>query len=58
MELRALADHVALVAAVCEGRADDASSIARKHAKIVFELLEFARGRAVDSPVVPTPARE
>lgn len=58
MELRALADHVALVAAVCEGRADDASSIAREHAKIDFELLEFARGRAVDSPVAPTLARE
>jgi DNA-binding FadR family transcriptional regulator len=31
-----------LVAAISEGRADDASRIAREHAKIDFELLEAA----------------
>jgi GntR family transcriptional repressor for pyruvate dehydrogenase complex len=42
MEARALADHEMLVAAITEGRADDASRIAREHAKIDFELLESA----------------
>jgi GntR family transcriptional repressor for pyruvate dehydrogenase complex len=42
MEARALADHERLVAAISEGRADDASRIAREHARIDFELLEAA----------------
>jgi GntR family transcriptional repressor for pyruvate dehydrogenase complex len=42
MEARALADHEQLVDAITEGRADDASRIAREHAKIDFELLEAA----------------
>jgi GntR family transcriptional repressor for pyruvate dehydrogenase complex len=42
MEARALADHEQLVAAICEGRPDDASRIARTHAQIDFELLEAA----------------
>lgn len=46
MELRALADHEALVAAICEGRASDAAAIAREHVKIDLELLERELGRA------------
>ena len=46
MELRALADHEALVAAICEGRAADAAAIAREHVKIDLELLERELGRS------------
>ena len=45
MELRALADHEALVAAICDGRAADAAAIAREHVKIDLELLERELGR-------------
>ncbi|GAA0966498.1 FadR/GntR family transcriptional regulator [Frigoribacterium faeni] len=40
MELRALADHEALVDAICAGHASQAASIAREHVKIDLELLE------------------
>jgi GntR family transcriptional repressor for pyruvate dehydrogenase complex len=46
MEARALADHERLVEAICERRADDASRIAREHARIDFELLEAALQRS------------
>jgi GntR family transcriptional repressor for pyruvate dehydrogenase complex len=46
MEARALADHERLVDAICEKRADDASRIARDHARIDFELLEAALQKA------------
>lgn len=42
MEQRAAVEHEALVDAISRGRADDASSIAREHVKIDFELLEGA----------------
>lgn len=42
MEARALVDHEMLVQAIIDGRADDASRIAREHAKIDLELLEAA----------------
>jgi GntR family transcriptional regulator, transcriptional repressor for pyruvate dehydrogenase complex len=46
MELRALAEHEALVAAIVEGRADDAAAVARTHVGIDLELLAAARDRA------------
>jgi GntR family transcriptional repressor for pyruvate dehydrogenase complex len=46
MELRSLVDHVNLVDAICEARADDAANIAREHVKIDFELLEEALRRS------------
>jgi GntR family transcriptional repressor for pyruvate dehydrogenase complex len=46
MEARALGDHERLVEAICDGRADDASRIAREHARIDFELLEAALRRS------------
>jgi DNA-binding FadR family transcriptional regulator len=46
MELRALGDHRDLVAAISEARADDASAIAREHAKIDLELLTIALEQA------------
>jgi GntR family transcriptional regulator, transcriptional repressor for pyruvate dehydrogenase complex len=46
MERRALIDHVNLVTAICERRADDASTIARTHAGIDLELLEYAKSQA------------
>ncbi|WP_375389322.1 FadR/GntR family transcriptional regulator [uncultured Amnibacterium sp.] len=46
MELRALAEHETLVAAIVDGRADDAESLARAHVGIDLELLESARARA------------
>lgn len=46
MELRSLADHVDLVAAICDSRAEDAADIAREHVKIDVELLEAALRRA------------
>jgi GntR family transcriptional repressor for pyruvate dehydrogenase complex len=45
MEARALADHENLVGAIIAGRADDASRIARDHAKIDFELLAVGQRR-------------
>jgi len=45
MERRALVDHEALVAAIVDGRADDAESIARTHVGIDLELLAAARTR-------------
>ncbi len=46
MEARSLADHEAIVLAICEQRAVDAGVIAREHARIDFELLEDALQRA------------
>lgn len=46
MEARALADHEAIVAAVRDGRAGDAETLARDHVGIDLELLEAARRRA------------
>lgn len=46
MERRALSEHEQLVGAICDGRADDASAIAREHARIDVELLESALRRA------------
>ena len=46
MELRALVEHEALVAAIIDGREDDAESIARSHVGIDLELLAAARDRA------------
>ena len=45
-EERSARDHEALVAAIVDGRADDAESIAREHARIDLDLLEVARQRA------------
>jgi GntR family transcriptional repressor for pyruvate dehydrogenase complex len=46
MELRAAGEHEALVAAIVDGRQDDAESIARTHVGIDLELLAAARDRA------------
>jgi GntR family transcriptional repressor for pyruvate dehydrogenase complex len=46
MELRALREHEGLVAAIVDGRADDAESLARTHVGIDHELLESAKERA------------
>lgn len=46
MEDRALGEHEALVAAIVDGRGDDAEAVARRHVGIDLELLEAARGRA------------
>lgn len=45
-EVRALGEHDLLVAAIVEGRPDDADGVAREHARIDLELLEAARERA------------
>jgi GntR family transcriptional repressor for pyruvate dehydrogenase complex len=45
-EDRALREHVLLVDAIAEGRADAADEVARQHARIDLELLEIARERA------------
>jgi GntR family transcriptional repressor for pyruvate dehydrogenase complex len=45
-EVRALGEHDLLVAAIVDGRADDADDVAREHARIDLELLEAARERA------------
>nr|WP_281369893.1 FCD domain-containing protein [Leifsonia psychrotolerans] len=50
MERRALAEHEQLVAAICDRRANDASAIAREHARIDVELLESALRRAGTRP--------
>ena len=47
MELRALGDHEVLVAAIVEGRADDASRIATQHVHIDLELIEAALARSL-----------
>jgi GntR family transcriptional regulator, transcriptional repressor for pyruvate dehydrogenase complex len=46
MERRALREHEALVAAIVDGREDDAEAIARTHVGIDLELLAAARERA------------
>ncbi|MDJ0319497.1 GntR family transcriptional regulator [Pseudarthrobacter sp. PS3-L1] len=46
MELRALADHEALVEAICAQRPADAGTIGLTHARIDIELLEAALNRA------------
>jgi DNA-binding FadR family transcriptional regulator len=45
-EERALREHEDLVAAIRDGRADDADAIAREHGRIDLDLLEAARRRA------------
>ncbi len=46
MELRALHEHEELVAAIADGRADDADRLARHHGLIDFELITTAMERA------------
>jgi GntR family transcriptional repressor for pyruvate dehydrogenase complex len=46
MELRALHDHEHLVAAIADGRGDDADALARSHGAIDFELITSAMRRA------------
>lgn len=46
MELRALRDHEALVAAIADGRGDDAEALARAHVAIDFEHISAAMRRA------------
>lgn len=46
MELRALHDHEHLVAAIADGRGDDADALARSHGAIDFELITTAMQRA------------
>jgi DNA-binding FadR family transcriptional regulator len=55
-EDRALGEHVLLVDAIAEGRADDADDVAREHARIDLELLEIARQRAERAAAVPADA--
>ncbi|GAA2748641.1 FadR/GntR family transcriptional regulator [Amnibacterium kyonggiense] len=52
-EDRGLREHELLVAAIVEGRADDADEIAREHARIDLELLEVARQRAERAAAAP-----
>ena len=47
MEERAAREHAELVAAISEGRADDAGRIAQRHVEIDLELLEAVRRRAL-----------
>jgi GntR family transcriptional regulator, transcriptional repressor for pyruvate dehydrogenase complex len=46
MELRALREHEQLIAAITDGRADDADRLARHHGMIDFELITTAMRRA------------
>jgi DNA-binding FadR family transcriptional regulator len=46
MELRALREHEQMVAAIAEGRADDAEHLARQHGHIDIELITAAMQRA------------
>jgi len=46
MELRALREHEQLIAAIVDGRADDADHLARHHGQIDFELITTAMQRA------------
>jgi GntR family transcriptional regulator, transcriptional repressor for pyruvate dehydrogenase complex len=46
MELRALHDHEHLVAAIADGRGDDAEALARTHGAIDFEVITTAMRRA------------
>jgi GntR family transcriptional regulator, transcriptional repressor for pyruvate dehydrogenase complex len=46
MELRALREHEQLIAAIIDGRADDADHLARHHGEIDFELITTAMQRA------------
>jgi GntR family transcriptional repressor for pyruvate dehydrogenase complex len=46
MELRALRDHEQLVAAIADGRGDDADALSRTHGAIDFELITTAMQRA------------
>lgn len=46
MELRALTEHGDLVAAIVDGRADDAEALARAHVAIDFENISAAMRRA------------
>jgi len=45
-ERRGLAEHEALIAAIRDGRADDAEAVAREHGRLDQDLLEAARRRA------------
>jgi DNA-binding FadR family transcriptional regulator len=46
MELRALHEHEGLIAAIADGRGDDAEALARAHVAIDFELISTAMRRA------------
>ncbi len=46
MELRALHEHVELIDAIADGRADDADALARAHVAIDFEHITAAMRRA------------
>lgn len=46
MELRALREHEQLIAAIADGRADDAEHLARQHGHIDIELITAAMQRA------------
>ena len=46
MELRALREHEQLIAAIADGRADDAEHQARQHGHIDIELITAAMQRA------------
>lgn len=46
MELRALHEHVDLIAAIAEGRGDEADTLARAHVGIDFEHISTAMRRA------------
>jgi GntR family transcriptional regulator, transcriptional repressor for pyruvate dehydrogenase complex len=46
MELRAIREHEQLIAAIAEGRADDAEHLARQHGHIDIELITAAMQRA------------
>jgi GntR family transcriptional regulator, transcriptional repressor for pyruvate dehydrogenase complex len=46
MEARAMREHELLIAAIIEGRADDADHLARHHGAIDFELITTAMQRA------------
>lgn len=46
MELRALREHEELIAAIADGRADEADHLSRHHGLIDFELITMAMQRA------------
>jgi GntR family transcriptional repressor for pyruvate dehydrogenase complex len=46
MELRALREHKQLLAAIADGRGEDADELARRHGAIDFELITTAMRRA------------
>jgi DNA-binding GntR family transcriptional regulator len=46
MELRAVTEHGELIAAIIDGRGDDAEALARAHVAIDFENISTAMRRA------------